>query len=180
MAHIYFGKKRMENKQRHWFLRVNEQLSDTKLKSYLWSKTFDIDTGGPRLRRADYFTDRIGEALFASDSALLSSVQARNLLEIGGNSRLNNFQQRHSYFPSLINSEKIQKDNITIFLSKNTVDTLTYYIPHIGRSIQYLDDFTGLNKRALCQQMKQFLRDIKILCRIRRITSPNTLKPKIN
>ncbi len=157
--HIYFAKNGWKtNKDIDSYVSMNNYLIPNSNLIYD-QKTFDINTGGLRLRRADYFTDRIGEALFASDSALLSSVQARNLLEIGGIDSI--ISAKTFILPIFNNSEKIQKDNITIFLSKNTVDTLPYYIPHIGRSIQYLDDFTGLNKKGLVSTNEAVLEGYK-------------------
>lgn len=145
--HIYFAKNGWKtNKDIDSYLSMNNFLIPNSGLIY-GNKSFDINTGGLRLRRTDYFIDRIGEALFASDSALLSSVQARNLLEIGGINSI--VSAKPNILPIFNNSDKIQENNVTIFLSKNTVQTLPYYIPHIGRSIQYLDDFTVLNKKGL-------------------------------
>lgn len=145
--HIYFAKNGWKtSKNIDTYLSMNNFLIPNSNLIY-GKRSFDINTGGLRLRRVDYFIDHIGEALFATDSALLSSPQAKNLLEIGNiNSVISSKPLTSLIFD---NVEKISENNLLVFLGRNTINTLPYYIPHIGRPIQYLDDFIGLNKRGL-------------------------------
>ncbi|MBI4973795.1 YfhO family protein [Candidatus Roizmanbacteria bacterium] len=145
--HDYFAKNGWKaSKDIDKYLSMNNFLIPNSNLLY-GRRSFDINTGGLRLRRVDYFIDHIGEALFATDSALLSSPQAKNLLEIANINSIISSKP----FTSIIfsNVEKISENNTSVFLGKNTVDSLPYYIPHIGRPIQYLDDFIGLNKGGL-------------------------------
>lgn len=91
-------------------------------------KSYDINTGGLRLRRVDYLTDRIEEGYYATKSASL-----HNLLSIAN-------------INMIISPREMNTPLIKII---NLPDKKPYYIPNEGRSIQFLDDFIALNNKGL-------------------------------
>ena len=144
--HNYFAKNGWKTgKDMGSYLSMNNFLIPNSGLIY-GNKSFDINTGGLRLRRVDYFIDRIGEALFASNSAMFSSLSAKNLLDVGNINTI--ILSKPIVLPSFDKNQKINEGNV-VYLYKKTANTLPYYIPQIGHSIKYLDDFISLNNKGL-------------------------------
>ena len=104
------------------------------------NKSFDINTGGLRLRRVDYLTDRIEEILSSTNSA---SVQ--NLLSIA----------------NITDVIVAQGTKAPLIKNINSTDLKPYYIPKIGHSIKYLDDFIALNNKGLVSTHEAVLEGFK-------------------
>lgn len=164
--HIYFAKNGWKtNKDIDSYLSMNNFLIPNSNLIYA-NKTYDINTGGLRLRRVDYFVDRIGEALFASNSATASPLKAKNLLEVGGIDTI--ISSKSIAAPIFSSTDRIDEGSVSVYLSKYNFNPLPYYIPQVGRSIQYLDDFISLNDRgfvstneAVLEGYKDFMQDPK-------------------
>ncbi len=164
--HIYFAKNGWKtNKDIDSYLAMNNFLIPNSNLIYA-NKSFDINTGGLRLRRVDYFIDQINEALFASDSAQLSSPQAKNLFEVGGIDTI--ISSKPIAAPIFNSVDRINEGNVSVYLSKYNLNPLPYYIPQVGRRIQYLDDFISLNDKgfisineAVLEGYKDFIQDPK-------------------
>lgn len=157
--HNYFAKNGWKKTEDiNFYLSMNNFLIPNSGLIY-GNKSFDINTGGLRLRRVDYFIDRIGEALFANNSALISTPQAKNLLEIGNINTI--ISSKPIILPFFDETEKISEGSLSVFNNINTVNTLPYYIPQIGHSIKYLNDFIGLNNKGLVSTSESVLEGYK-------------------
>ena len=145
--HTYFAKNGWKtNKDVEVYTSMNNFLIPNSGLIY-GNASFDINTGGLRLRRIDYFIDRIEEALIASDSSRIAHARAENLLQIAGIGSVISLKPFIS--PLFGTGEKIVENGVSVFLNRIPTSDLPYYIPTTGWQIKYLDDFARRNEKGL-------------------------------